>query len=404
MTVEELTGREALDTAKRNKAFRDWPVNRKLKNRLEPFAAPNFTPSFHLIAGETVFTIGSCFARGIEDGLKAVGFDIAAHRIFDDPRISSSGVDASVLNKYTPQSILNEFRWALEPDMHPYPDPGAFFELLPDRWQDGNMHAFDECPLSIVRDRRKSVLEIARLVKECRVVIITPGIIEVWWDKETQSYLNQAPPMRYFVRNPDRFLFRVLDYIDVLEAFEEIHALLSKHLRPDFRILFSVSPVPLETTFRSIDVLVANTYSKSVLRTAAEVFCQRHSNVDYFPSYESVILSNRRLAFFDDMFHPTPEMIRANIQRMIEAYVPGCPRFEHPSDWDEDIEANSYRLFLNAQDRISELESTVKRLDAERTAQECVIEVTKKQLERSQQTTAQYLRQVLERDGVLDAS
>ncbi len=39
------------------------------------FADPSFKPSFMLEPGQRIFTIGSCFARGIERTLAERGFD-----------------------------------------------------------------------------------------------------------------------------------------------------------------------------------------------------------------------------------------------------------------------------------------------------------------------------------------
>jgi hypothetical protein len=67
--------------------------------------------------------------------------------------------------------------------------------------------------------------------------------------------------------------------------------------------------------------MTANTYSKAVLRTVAEVIALGNDRVDYYPSYESVLLSSRDVAFEDDLVHPTAQIIQLNTSRMIEAYV-----------------------------------------------------------------------------------
>ncbi len=76
----------------------------------------------------------------------------------------------------------------------------------------------------------------------------------------------------------------------------------------------------MNTTFTGGEVLVANTYSKAVQRAAVEAFVRSHNNVDYFPSYESVILSDRRRAWREDQAHASDEIVRLNVLRMVEAY------------------------------------------------------------------------------------
>jgi len=44
--------------------------------------------------------------------------------------------------------------------------------------------------------------------------------------------------------------------------------------------------------------------------------------VDYFPSYESVTLSDRSLAWRDDLIHVKPEIVATNVGRMAAAYAP----------------------------------------------------------------------------------
>ena len=69
-------------------------------------------------------------------------------------------------------------------------------------------------------------------------------------------------------------------------------------------MLISVSPVPLKNvTFTGQDALTANTYSKSALRAASEEFVAGHEDVDYFPSYKIVTLTDRSAAFVEDNMH-----------------------------------------------------------------------------------------------------
>jgi hypothetical protein len=59
----------------------------------------------------------------------------------------------------------------------------------------------------------------------------------------------------------------------------------------DVRVLLTVSPVPLVATYEPRHVLVSTTYSKAVLRVAAEEVVQKLDFVDYFPSYEMIAMA-----------------------------------------------------------------------------------------------------------------
>jgi len=129
-------------------------------------------------------------------------------------------------------------------------------------------------------------------------VILTLGYVETWFDTKLGLYLNVAPPMQAIKAEPARFEFRVLSYHDILAGLDELHALLTKHRTKPLKMLVTVSPVPLLATFRDMDVLVANAYSKSVQRAALDEFLLDKAGVDYFPSYEIITHPAYRGRFF----------------------------------------------------------------------------------------------------------
>ena len=62
-------------------------------------------------------------------------------------------------------------------------------------------------------------------------------------------------------------------------------------------------------------------YSKSCLRTAADIICAKHDFVDYFPSYESILYSDRSVAFAEDGIHVQEAAVAFNVDRMLMAYL-----------------------------------------------------------------------------------
>lgn len=62
-----------------------------------------------------------------------------------------------------------------------------------------------------------------------------------------------------------------------------------RRLNPALRVVMTVSPVPLETTFRSdLSVIAADCLSKATLRHAVELATQPDDGIYYFPSFEFV--------------------------------------------------------------------------------------------------------------------
>jgi len=319
MPLLTISGADAMANVKAN-PHASWPARGEIGSRLEPIARPGFTPSFRLVAGEKIFTIGSCFARNIEVLLEQQGFEIPTRAIIrSDPEFASIG--QNILNNYGAPSILNEIRWALDP-AHPFTEEQAFFEIYPGKFIDAHLnHALKPASIEVVRARRRAILNAYRAIGECRVVIITLGLAECWLDKLSGIYLNTAPRRSMIRAEPDRFELHVLSYDEVLDPIEQALALIRANGPDDLRVILTVSPVPLTSTFRADDVMAANCYSKSVLRTVAEAVTLRHDIVDYYPSYESVTLSERTHALQNDQVHPTDAVISINTSRMIRAYV-----------------------------------------------------------------------------------
>jgi Flp pilus assembly protein TadD len=300
-----------------------WPDGRRFAaGRMETYATVGMQPSFQLVPGETIFTIGSCFAREIERELASRGFDLPMTRIALPPEETNSSVVNDVLNKYIAQSMANELRWALDPQAA-FPDAG-FLQLDDDQWHDPHLvHNLKPASLQRAKERRAEVMALCQTSKQARVFVITLGLAEAWFDRDTGLYLNGAPPMAATTRYAGRFEVHVLSYGEILAALEDIHGLLTRFGREDFRILITVSPVPFKATFTGQDAMSANAYSKSVQRAAVEEFVLAHANVDYFPSYETVTLSERSAAFLPDHIHVRPELVRRIVGQVVQTMVPG---------------------------------------------------------------------------------
>ena len=319
MTLLSTTAAEAFERRKTNRRS-VWPDGRKDKTRLHGVAEVAFEPSFSFVPGEAVFTIGSCFARNIEARLAGAGFDLPTLSASLPPEERASDTDNDLLNKYPPQSMLNDLRWALEPGAA-FPQD-ALLQLRPNRWHDPHLAGnVVSAPLERVVERRAMVEAIYRQVPNCRVVVITLGLAEAWFDQKIGLYMNGAPPPAAAHAEPDRFRFDVLSVAEISTALEAIHDVLTRYGHPEVRILLTVSPVPFKTTFTGRDAISANAYSKSALRAAAEGFVLGHDNVDYFPSYEIVTHTPRSAAYIQDNRHVTPSVVNEIVDRVIDAYT-----------------------------------------------------------------------------------
>lgn len=324
MPLKSMPASDAWRTIRKNKgAF--WPARASEPTRLEPICLPNIEPSFKLRPAENVFTIGSCFARNIERHLARLGYKIPA-RDYVPAELVGLPLDG-FMNKFTPHSMLNELRWALTPQTAPAPE-GAFLAQNDGTVLDGQLMSKINVSPERAVERRREITDVFRGITDCRVVIITLGLVEAWYDKVNGLYLNRSLPEYNSVSEPDRFEFHVLSFNELYQATRELMETILERGHPETRIVLTVSPVPLTATFTENDVLSSNMYSKSVLRAVAEHIVSEFDAIDYFPSYESIMLSDRASTWQDDLIHVRDEIVGVNVGRMAEAYAPSARHAE----------------------------------------------------------------------------
>ncbi|WP_298016100.1 GSCFA domain-containing protein [uncultured Parasphingopyxis sp.] len=315
MPIITFNGHEAVRLRKANTAS-SWG-NRSEINRVEPVAKPAFSVPFRLEPGEKIFTIGSCFARNVEAELRKRGFKVPMRDLFKTPAFEK--LSPEIVNNFGTPSIYNELAWAFGEE--PFDEGKGFVEVRPGQFIDLHMvPSIRPGPIEDVRARRAGLHEATRSLADCRVLIMTLGLVELWYDNVSGDYLNVAPLPSTLNAFPDRFSLHVLSFDDCYRYLHQAFDIAFKYGRKDLQVVLTVSPVPMTATHRDCDVLVANSYSKSVLRAVAEQICAEDQRISYFPSYESVTLSDRRIAWMDDLVHVTEYLIAFNVDRMVSAY------------------------------------------------------------------------------------
>jgi hypothetical protein len=282
------------------------------------FFEPLIRGEFTIGRDDRVFAIGSCFARAVETALASLGMDVASRTdAFDHFAMRSIGFPVDFTNKYNTEAIRNELRWALEPGEE-FPR-GALVRFPDGTFQDpyaaSNLEYGDE---EETVDRHRLLTEVTRQVSSCRIVVVTLGLIEAFFDTKTGLVTNTTP---HLTADPDRFRFRVLSFEQTMEGLEGVYQLLSTHGHPDLQIVVTVSPVPLEATFTGQDVVLANTLSKAVLRAAAGAWTARHANVHYFPSYEIVVNSDRAAVWHKDGRHVQSVFVRKIMDLFVRTHL-----------------------------------------------------------------------------------
>jgi GSCFA family len=285
---------------------------------LQKWFIPEIEPKFKLRPQDKFYAIGSCFARGIEHMLvqRRIAVESVAPEFVNLQPVNKEVTGLGFTNKYNTFSILNELRWALDPEaVFPI---DSIVQVTESTWFDPHITpTLELAGLQETLDRRAMMQTVSKRIANCRAVIITLGLVEVWRDCEVDLYTNSTPARSVLKTQPKRYEFHLTSFAQNWANLEAIHALLTRYCHPEVRIVITVSPVPLMATFSKMDVVVANTYGKSLLRAVAQEWAAAHVNVDYFPSYEIVQNSNRAAVWERDLRHVTG----AGVQHIMELFL-----------------------------------------------------------------------------------
>jgi GSCFA family/TPR repeat len=372
MPIVRLSAEEANRNLRGNRASL-WPDGRVPTSRLGDLAKVSFEPSFSFSKSDKILTIGSCFAREMERRLSKLGFDLPMTKVVLPQEERYTKTENDILIKFTTQSIENELAWAQEPSLQPDPE-ALFLQVGEALWHDPQL-VNNVYPATLERmgERREMVRSAFQEAKDCKIVIITLGLAEAWYDHETGLYLNTAPPPQALKRHPARFSLDVLAYEDISDSLERIWSRLEAFGHPDFKMLITVSPVPFKATFSGQDAITANSYSKAVQRAACQAFVARHANVDYFPSYEIVTMSDRELVYEKDNVHVGSSTVAWIVDQVLGRYAPDIEfkpaRVGTPRTRREDAPDKHLDLFVLAKHHFAEGE-----LDKARQACEQVLD------------------------------
>ena len=232
----------------------------------------------------------------------------------------------SHLIKYSPHSILQEFVWAFEilnrdDEVRESDVAPLFYERRNGLVSDLHLLPFDAVDRATALRRREAVYRIYRQAFSCDYVVITLGLIESWFDRLSGLHILQMP---HFLRTEEalsRFEFRKIGYNDAHRTIQATIDCLDAAGSPK-KYLVTTSPVPMARTFTATDVIIANAHSKALLRSVAGAITDSNDHVDYFPSYESVMLTKDESVWEADLIHVSAPFVNRIMARVLEVYAP----------------------------------------------------------------------------------
>lgn len=254
---------------------------------------------------DRIATAGSCFAQHIGNNLALRG--AAFMDMEPAPPLFSSEADARRWgygvfscrygNVYTSRQLLQLFDEAhgnRTPAELVWEKDGRFFDAL----RPGIDPVGQEKPEDVLALRKLHLQAVRRMFTELDVFVFTMGLTEGWEAVSDGTMFPVAPGTVAGQYRPENYRFHNLRAAEIRADMEGFWARL-REVNPKARMLLTVSPVPLAATATDNHVLVATSYSKSVLRGVAGELAEDVSDIHYFPSYEIISTHPFRGTFFE---------------------------------------------------------------------------------------------------------
>lgn len=290
---------------------------------------PVVSAGFRVNRRTKIATAGSCFAQHIARHLKGLGYNYLvtekAHPIIDDQvaQLYNYGTfSARYGNIYTARQLLQLAQRAY-----------GTFNPVEDIWEDETGHTIDPFRPNVqpggferrddfLMDRKRHYAAVRELFETCDVFVFTLGLTEAWASKQDGAVFPLCPGVAGGTFNANRHEFVNFTVDEIVADFQAFYGILADK-NPKVKVLLTVSPVPLIATARADQsVLSATTYSKSVLRVAAEQLQTRNKNVHYFPSYEVITGTfNRGKYYAEDYRDVTKEGVDHVMSLFLKHYT-----------------------------------------------------------------------------------
>ncbi|WP_114110596.1 GSCFA domain-containing protein [Thalassospira xiamenensis] len=278
-------------------------------------------PKWGIAPDDTVVTMGSCFAQHIATWLRERDLNVP---FFDtDDNIKSRNFSANYGNIYTVRQALqltseiaglrgcSDTAWQAQ---HGFVDP-----LRP------NVFASPVASRDAIGELRKTHLRaVEKAFTDLDILVFTLGLTEAWQVNACGTVLPVAPGVAGGDYDPQKYSFVNFAYPEIRADLEQFcTAIREMRGGRDFRLILTVSPVPLTATYEERHILQSTTYSKAVLRAVAGDFASENGFADYFPSFEIINNPAARSSFFEDNFRSVKsDAVETVMNHFMASYFP----------------------------------------------------------------------------------
>ncbi len=250
-------------------------------------AAPKF-----LDKSTRFFTMGSCFARNLSKSLTDSGY--ASHHMEISEYINTTFANRVFVDWLRDAEIDPEIRERI-------------VELLP--------------PGS----SKENTLGI---IKQADVFILTLGVAAAFFDRETGAFVLPRPTALNSRALAEKYKFRTAS---VQENVDNVLYLIDfvRSVSPGIKVVVTVSPVPLLTSFEYESVVQADCLSKSTMRLVAHEVVNNSNLEDiwYWPSFEVFRWAGSNASSFfaaDDgaAWHVSEDKVGAAVRAFVQTFSP----------------------------------------------------------------------------------
>jgi len=283
--------------------FLPWKKDLQSENGLEEYILHGWLPDEPFIKKDTkIVPIGSCFAREVAGYLAYKGFTSLQkpvdptdrNKIIKEPGNFNEGINNTF-------ALRQLFEWI----------------WLNKEPQDETWHNENKEVIARTNKQRQSAKE---RYNNTEVFILTLGLSEIWYNKDTNDVFWRAVPYEQYDKSKHGFRISTVD--ENKENLRTIINLINEHAAPNARIIITLSPVPLMATFRPVSCITASSVSKAILRVTIDEVLREYdsSNLFYWPSYE-IVKEYAKEPYQDDNRHIERDVVDFIMDKFSRYYI-----------------------------------------------------------------------------------
>jgi hypothetical protein len=282
--------------------------------------------SFLFRKDDLIVSAGSCFASNLipwieKEGLEYLRTEKLPSQFENLPEnLGYRNFSAAYGNIYTARHLLQLYEQALGV-RRPIEDRWHIDEMVIDPFRPGLAYSaesnaeFDLLKASHLR----AVLD---AFHNATVFVFTLGLTEAWQSKLDGSVFPACPGTISGKFDEAKHEFKNFTVDEITEDLTKFIELL-RESNPTVRFIITVSPVPLVATATTSHVLLASTYSKSVLRVAAQQVSSQLQDVTYFPAFEIITGPQAPFEYFERDRRNVSEIGVADVMSALLKDLPG---------------------------------------------------------------------------------